>query len=330
MADPWAVVKQEPAQASQKDPWAVIDQKPIRTQTAGPKDPWAVVDQKPVAAPKAKDPWAVVDQKPTGLNTIFPSARDLYNTASRRTTESQQAINEDLTTSPTKAGTKGTPFDIPLRAAKTAMDVAGVPFQPIATATEEFVGRPYQAAVDKIAGHPVPNAKAAMGDALSAFVPLGESRAAKAVTAATAPIEKGLKNVEKLVSPATVDDHAKAAVDLHKSVLGRRGLEADRAAHTLGVHQRVVGNATPAEQIALIDYVEKGAPTALCRLISSLQLMRFAKSLRRIGNKLKQSSARAAKAVQILSRTIILTCGSRSPKRSCRPCSAASRGPGQT
>ncbi len=111
------------------------------------------------------------------LNRVFPNAKDIGDTLSRRSKESVDAIKEDFTTPATKKGTKVTPFDVPLRVGKTALDVVGVPFQGVAAAGEEFVGRPYQAAVDAVAGHPVPNAKAAMGDALSMFTPMGAPKA---------------------------------------------------------------------------------------------------------------------------------------------------------
>ncbi len=70
------------------------------------------------------------------------------------------------------------------------------------------------------------------------------------------PFRDMAKGVKALASPATVDDDARAAAQLHRSILGKRGIESDKAAYDLGVHQRLVGNASPEDQLALIRYVE--------------------------------------------------------------------------
>lgn len=84
-----------------------------------------------------------------------------------------------------------------------------------------------------------------------------EMKATQAFKAAKAgPLGSMVKAVGKITSPATVDDHAKAAATLHRSILGQRGIEADKAAYDLGKHQRVVGNASPEDQLSVIRYVE--------------------------------------------------------------------------
>lgn len=85
----------------------------------------------------------------------------------------------------------------------------------------------------------------------------GELKAANAFKAAkTGPLGSMVQATKKIVSPATVDDQAKAASTLHRSILGQRGIEADKAAYDLGKHQKVVGNASPEEQLSVIRYVE--------------------------------------------------------------------------
>ena len=187
---------------------------------AAPKTDWPgqpVAVQKPSApkidVPKPSAPAPAPAQKPdlwqqanAAVHDYIPSAADLGSTLDRRAKESAAAFKEDFTTSPTKAGTKPRWFDAPIRGGKTALDVLGYPFQPVAAVGEEFVGRPYQKAAETVTGKKLPGAKSAMGDALTIFTPLGEAKAAKSVVKgvqeAAKPVVKGARELAEAPKPS--------------------------------------------------------------------------------------------------------------------------------
>jgi hypothetical protein len=233
------------------DPWAAIG-------TVAPSDkadPWASVGTpaSPAAAPKAPPP--APKENSGGVWDFVGKVADRFAEIPKAAVEGQrqanEAIKEDFTGPKSQTDWKKIG-----RVAKTTLDVAGYPFAAVGGAVHNVVGQPIEKAIGEgsVAGRLVGNtADAAAGV-------FGPEMAAKAAPKAAEEALRAAKGAtgaaEKIFSPGTVDDHARAAVELHKSILGKRGLEADKAAYTLGQHQRVVGNASPQEQLALIHYVE--------------------------------------------------------------------------
>ena len=98
---------------------------------------------------------------------------------SRRGQEALDVLKKDMTTPANAPGRSAKPLDIPLRAAKTAGDVVGAAFEPVAAGGEAMVGAPVEAAT----GGAVP--KALVGD-IMAMGELPELAALRAQRAAKA------------------------------------------------------------------------------------------------------------------------------------------------
>jgi hypothetical protein len=182
-------------------------------------------------------------------NMVDEFAGDLKDVARERSS----ALKHDFTTKPGHG--------LPLRIAKTAADVAAYPFGPLDAAARATVGRAagdVAGMVDQVMGKgTTPQRRDAVkrniGDVSTMTIPLNSG--AKATGAAGKVAEAG-DTAKKIFSPATVNDEARAAANLHRQILGKRGIEADKAAYDLGKHQRVVGNAPPEDQLKIIRYVE--------------------------------------------------------------------------
>lgn len=203
--------------------------------------------QKPQDA--GPEPKAKAAKPGEDIPVVGPLVQDFNDVARQRT----DALKHDFTTKPGHG--------VPLRVAKTAADVAGYALGGFDAAGRNLVGRPVAAGaglLDKFMGHPdspevAKKTKENVGDLSTMAIPFNAG--AKAVGAA-GKVEEAAKAAEKIVSPATVDDNARAAANLHRQILGKRGIEADKAAYDLGKHQKVVGNASPEDQLAVIRYVE--------------------------------------------------------------------------
>lgn len=223
---------------------------PQKPQDAGP-DLSAFIAKGPVKTPPspAPEPKAKVAKPGENLPIVGPLVQDFNDVARQRT----DALKHDFTTKPGHG--------VPLRVAKTAADVAGYALGGFDAAGRNLVGRPVAAGaglLDKFMGHPdspdtAKKTKENVGDLSTMAIPFNAG--AKAVGAA-GKVEEAAKAAEKIVSPATVDDNARAAANLHRQILGKRGIEADKAAYDLGKHQKVVGNAPVADQEQIIKYVE--------------------------------------------------------------------------
>jgi len=268
--DPYAaayVKTPSPAKPAATDPYAAAYTQAPAAPAAS--DPYAAAYTQAPAAPAASDPYASAYAKPPAaasppaaqaaptrpakpgedLPVVGHLVRNLNDVAAERTA----ALKHDVTTKPQHG--------MPLRVAKTAVDVAGYALGPIDAAARTVVGEPVAvgaAAIDKAIGKGTSpelqeRVKKNIGDVASMAFPLD------AVGKATGVAEKvpaAFKVLEKIASPATVNDEAKAAANMHRHILGKRGIEADKAAYNLGKHQRIVGNASPEDQRRIIQYVE--------------------------------------------------------------------------
>jgi hypothetical protein len=97
----------------------------------------------------------------------------------RRGQETLDVLKKDFTTPANAPGRAPKPLDVPLRAAKTAADVAGAAFEPLAAGAEAKYGEPIEA----VTGGAVP--KALVGD-IASMAPLPELAALRAEKAAQA------------------------------------------------------------------------------------------------------------------------------------------------
>jgi hypothetical protein len=240
------------------NPFAQFKQAAPATPEANPFEQFK---QAAPVAPKVVDaPPKNLEPAPNPFESFLKPVKNVASDYSRRVKEAEKGFKTDFTQPMMK-----NPF---LGFAARAGSVVGHAM--------DYVGAGPTAAATGIVGTPVETAtkgkipKETTGDIVSMAAPIaGEAKAAReaalaarALKAGTATAEqtrsamKALKPAEKIFSPATVDDNAKASAALHRSVMGRRGIEADKAAYELGRHQRVVGNASPADQLNLIKYVE--------------------------------------------------------------------------
>jgi hypothetical protein len=147
-----------------------------------------------------------------------------------------QAITEDFTTSPSAPGKKPNIVDVPLRAGKTALDLAGYPLQGVATLGEEFVGRPYQSAAELMTGKRLPRAKAAMGDALTAFIgPKKLPQTPSEVAAAFAKSELG-NFFQRALNP-----QKRAAARVLKAAPPEKALPVAKEVHAAGGKPTMMG-----------------------------------------------------------------------------------------
>lgn len=205
--------------------------------------PFAQTEQKPASfADRLKSYW---------VDTPKQEIKELGADIGLRNKQANEGLKKDFTTKPemTAGGLAGRALDI-------AGNVGGKVFAAPQGVLDFSVGD----AANKLSGGKID--KQTTGDVAGIALPfagevMAEGKAAKAYQAAKAgPLGSMAKAVGKIASPATVDDAARAAANLHRQVLGPRGIEADKAAYELGKHQRVVGNASPADQLAVIRYVE--------------------------------------------------------------------------
>ncbi len=122
----------------------------------------------------------------------------------RRGQETLDVLKKDMTTPANAPGRSAKPLDIPLRAAKTAGDVVGAAFEPLAAGGEAMVGAPVEAAT----GGAVP--KALVGDvmAMGELPELAALRAQRAAKAGEKVLE-GAKATEGAArAPAGPLSHA--------------------------------------------------------------------------------------------------------------------------
>lgn len=202
---------------------------------------------------KPRVDWSTPGSQPV-IGTLGQDYKDVVH-------ERTAALKHDFTTKPGHG--------LPLRALKIGADALGYAFAPIDALGRATVGQvmgDVAGLEDQVRGKgttPEQRKKVRQdwGDAVGVAVPLeGPAKAASA----SEKIPAAVKSAEKILSPATVDDEARAAANMHRQILGKRGIESDKAAYTLGQHQRVVGNASPEDQLQIIRYVENrsqgGAP----------------------------------------------------------------------
>jgi hypothetical protein len=126
-----------------------------------------------------------------------------------------------------------------------AIALAAAPLQRASDAVKKATGWRGQQGIDLM--------QASMAALPGEGAAAGAARAVKGVGDAAGG---ALKTAEKILSPATVDDEAKATALIHRKAFGTRGTDADAEAHALSRHQRTVGNASPEDQRKVIAYVE--------------------------------------------------------------------------
>ncbi|WP_394764235.1 hypothetical protein, partial [Phenylobacterium sp.] len=84
-------------------------------------------------------------------------------------------------------------------------------------------------------------------------------------------VRSKLRPLESKFSPGTVDPHARQMGPIQRQVLAKHRLDAERAGRTLEKHQRVIGNASVADQRAVINAVEDYSKGAVDRLPEKFQ-----------------------------------------------------------
>jgi len=103
------------------------------------------------------------------------------------------------------------------------------------------------------------------GDVAEMFAPVGEvasagrgvARLGKAAVEGFEAGRSGIKVGERLFSPATVSDNARAAAALHRSALGHYGVMSDVESYRLAHEAKALRNLSPEQEREFIDYVER-------------------------------------------------------------------------